>query len=780
MSFQVQVIDKTVKLLPGPALTAVKVAVQGPAAPPVPDGVKGDISVTGGVWKAVRDVYLHTVQTNGSDQRSLINSLLAAIDTSGGPVRAILPKGDITINDTLQVPNRIHLDATSPGATRLLRKNTFAAGVPMVENLTDSTTQYVADGIRIANIAFVNQWLNMPAWLSTGAGVAVADPEADYLPGGCLAPAVPATVTVTVDASGAVVSATIVSGGSGYTNNPVAWVEDAGGGYGCQLKLTASGGSVTGATVKSGGFGYSSGSPPTVTVAGGGANPATALYAANRRNPNHDTGGGAAIRLRSTIDAVIEGCSFTDFQKWAVNDEGNWRLTVRNNSFTRCGKSDITAACHRSTSYGQLRGGHNHFTHNTVTDARRLVCLIDTQHFIADFNHIEGWYESCFYVANKNDPSGIGADGQHTVIENNFARGGRRGDLVCTFVEGNGDTIIRHNHVEDVHGEFVSMSGGPVGKKESGWFVGFNTFVAATAREKRKPFGPFGERVTYQVDSGEEDDASWPTAGEQVEWGDTAVLKYKTQTTAASGAPVSAVIIGNRVSTRGGGYFSYLLGHQRGAANAQKNLQLVHNVGTDAPGCELYKADALASAFDPNSTFLVDGNVGFIRAASRHWRRVVAAEAKVNDTSVQNVFAAPSAFQARPKTLCRFTGLIRFASGTAAHDLLIGFALGGGATVAAITWLGEARPGTPNTLSTSNYNSNVWATADLQTIMAASNNGQKWVRIAGVVEFDQGGTITPQFQFSVAPGGPVQVLPGSVFELAEIAPAGASFGGGVT
>jgi hypothetical protein len=127
--------------------------------------------------------------------------------------------------------------------------NLTVSGIYLLQQYVNQTWENLAEGITATN-AVMSQWVSGAA--RTGSYRVVETP-------------LPITATaVAITNFGFVVSATVTSGGSGYTSPPVVTILG-GGGSGATATATVSNGVVTGITIVSAGGGYTS--TPTITIA---------------------------------------------------------------------------------------------------------------------------------------------------------------------------------------------------------------------------------------------------------------------------------------------------------------------------------------------------------------------------------------------------------------------------------------------------------------------------------------------------------------------------------
>lgn len=404
----------------------------------------------------------------------------------GGCVRN--PFGKIAVSAPVTIPDNVQWGSSDRNLSHVIITNTIGANLDVFTNETRSITtgELGAPGIRIFGLTFDGELREFPAWLSTSEGVAITDWEADYRVGGALAPTTIPTATAVIS-GGAITSVTPGGAGSGVTHPPAVWVT--GDGIGARITANIAAGAVTGYTVVDGGRDYTT---ATLEIAGGGADPTTALYAANRRNPGYASSGGI-FNFRKAINPIIEDCAFLRYGAMVILDSGCDRMVVRRNYFKECGQGDCAAHVLWAQSDGSISAPPAYFRQSTGTrfyendcvDLARGVALLNGIRQRAYSNNINGWGESAFFIANNADDY---------LIDGNFAKGGLLTDIACAFVEGAKSTRVRNNIVEDVDGSFVSTTG-------DGLDCSGNSFRAGASFTEKYPAGPFSERVGFGVGS---------------------------------------------------------------------------------------------------------------------------------------------------------------------------------------------------------------------------------------------------------------------------------------
>lgn len=143
-----------------------------------------------------------------------------------------------------------------------------------------------------------------------------------------------------------------------------------------------------------------------------------------------------------------------------------------------------------------------------------------------------------------------------------------------------------------------------------------------------------------------------------------------------------------------------------------------------------------------------------------------------NNSSAQNVFSSPSAISLNASTTYMFEAVyyITRSAGTTSHTLSTLFALSG--TLSSITYTAETTSTTGNTLGAV---SRIYGTGATATVVTAANTSATeniTVVLRGVIKTNSAGTLTPQIQYSAAPGGAPTVLANSYIRLIPIGSSG--------
>lgn len=139
-----------------------------------------------------------------------------------------------------------------------------------------------------------------------------------------------------------------------------------------------------------------------------------------------------------------------------------------------------------------------------------------------------------------------------------------------------------------------------------------------------------------------------------------------------------------------------------------------------------------------------------------------------NVATAQNWFPTAGSVAVAAAKSYFFEGLLYLtrAAGTTSHTTSMLF--GGTATLTAILY--EARCITGDTGLNSAVNATVQNAAGAVVVKAASTSATEVIvlHVKGIVRINAAGTLTPQFQYSVAPGGAPTVKSGSYFRLFPI------------
>jgi hypothetical protein len=154
--------------------------------------------------------------------------------------------------------------------------------------------------------------------------------------------------------------------------------------------------------------------------------------------------------------------------------------------------------------------------------------------------------------------------------------------------------------------------------------------------------------------------------------------------------------------------------------------------------------------------------------------RLNSSYAGANSTGAQSLFGVGVTVTANTVYEIDSYYILQKTAGSSSHTIGFGFGLGGGATLNnaayGILWSREATTGTSNAMSSfgplfafSTTGSNLVLTTSIAT------SGQTFTaRINGTLSVNAGGTITPQYTLSAAPGGAYSTLAGSFITIRSI------------
>ena len=146
----------------------------------------------------------------------------------------------------------------------------------------------------------------------------------------------------------------------------------------------------------------------------------------------------------------------------------------------------------------------------------------------------------------------------------------------------------------------------------------------------------------------------------------------------------------------------------------------------------------------------------------------------LNATGAQNVFGVSVTLST--STVYAFEAMYYFnkTAGTTSHTLGIGY--GGSATLNSILWnsVGVDGSATLPTRSTPGLAANAAATNQTITGATASAAATTFANIKGIVSINGGGTFTPQYTLSAAPGGAYSTMANSYFLIYPIGASGAN------
>jgi len=414
---------------------------------------------------------------------------------------AALPNGGIvnilagryTLNSQVTLRPNVWLKGASRQSVTAVVTNNLAGNQPVIVNQSFSSPngELGCPGIRISGVTFDGGARTFPNWLSRADGTPVTDPEADYRVGGCLAPTTIATATAVI-VDGEITEVNPVTTGSGYVYPPTVWITGDGRDAIARAVLGtgAETGQVVGYTIIAGrrGSGYTT---ATIEVAGGGADPAVALYAADRRNSQWRNTT-PMIRLQKCDRPLIEECGFLYYSGININDFGSDGLVVDRCYFEGGGQTDFASNCLRSASFGSIvspppdgrRASNTVFSRNYIKDWNRGTVMFDGDRQRYVDNTIEGWSEGCVRLS---------PGARDWQVARNVARRGRITDIVGQFMEAHGARgKVLDNTIEDSDGNMIRCLASHV-------LIRGNTFLAGSTMTEKVPFGPFSERVGFAI-----------------------------------------------------------------------------------------------------------------------------------------------------------------------------------------------------------------------------------------------------------------------------------------
>lgn len=701
------------------------------------------------------DPYAYGAVGNGSTIctaafQAAINAVAVA---GGGTVRFGL--GTFLIDDTLIIPSNVTLEGTHPLLSVLIVDAAMSTSLPAIRNENNSTDGSLTNtGIVFRNFTLRNERPDV-AWLSKADGTPVADPETDYLPGGCLAPTVQPEINLTLT-DGVITGAAVDVAGSGVDYPVAIWVT--GDGKLADLRGVISAGALSSVTITNGGEGFTT---ATAVVAGGGADPVTALYAADRRNPGYKDGGGIGIQLTTCDQPLIEHVIFEGFGGNAIVDRGCDALLVQHCRFEDGGQSDFVGSCLWSQSFGTPPGGASFrystrtaFRYNHVVNHSRSVVSFGGKNPCFEGNVIEGWGESCVFTNEYVE---------NYTVRGNVASGGRITDIVCQFVEGVNDGLITGNTVYDCDGEFASVGG------SSKTAIVNNTFtpIADADRDGTLPFGPFSERVAFGAGGS-------PVAGTQRGQTEYAAISIVEQASGDTNRPKRCLVSGNRIGANASGAYKWMVTFSQGAANAIEGVSIVHNDLSDAPTTELFNVEQAEDCLNRNKPFIVRDNVG---APETHMLSNIADHNVTDNVGAQDLFDDPAAVNLWGLSRYKVAGDLIIVTGSNAHDVGIGFTASEALASISCTFL--SYDAALNTIVTTQNTIDV-DTAAITDVITGSTATRHVIKVAGIIETDAATTITPQFALSAITGVTVRVKAPSTLRFIYDGPAGRESVGNVT
>ena len=208
---------------------------------------------------------------------------------------------------------------------------------------------------------------------------------------------------------------------------------------------------------------------------------------------------------------------------------------------------------------------------------------------------------------------------------------------------------------------------------------------------------------------------------------------------------------------------------------AFSNAKLRPNIGTTTLAALQFTAgDVLATP--AAGAFEYDG-IAFYGTPTASRRGLIPAESfrlqASNNTlsdvnTAQNVFSSPSAITLDASTSYMFEAVyyISRAAGTTSHTLSTLFALGG--TLTSITYTADTTSTTGNTLGAVSRIYGTGATATIVTAASTTASENITVVLRGIIKTNASGTVTPQIQYSAAPGGVPTLLANSYIKFVPL------------
>jgi hypothetical protein len=152
--------------------------------------------------------------------------------------------------------------------------------------------------------------------------------------------------------------------------------------------------------------------------------------------------------------------------------------------------------------------------------------------------------------------------------------------------------------------------------------------------------------------------------------------------------------------------------------------------------------------------------------------RLDSALAGANVNTVQNIFGVGVTLSASTVYAFEIVAVLSKTAGTTSHNFQIGF--GGTATLNNIFW--ESLSGAFSTAATLSATNMAYATSAAATTIGSGNTATLYahLRVAGTVSVNAGGTFTPQYTLSAAPGGAYSTQAGSYVLIYPIGASGAN------
>jgi hypothetical protein len=151
--------------------------------------------------------------------------------------------------------------------------------------------------------------------------------------------------------------------------------------------------------------------------------------------------------------------------------------------------------------------------------------------------------------------------------------------------------------------------------------------------------------------------------------------------------------------------------------------------------------------------------------------RVQAANNTLADnTSAQNVFSSPAAVGLAASTAYEFEAVYYIArvAGGNSRTIAVLFALGGGGSLSSITYVAEASSTASNILGAVSRIRGTAVTATTVTGASTDTDQNVIITLRGTMKVNAAGTVTPQIQYSAAPGATSTLLPNSYIKFVPL------------
>jgi hypothetical protein len=145
-----------------------------------------------------------------------------------------------------------------------------------------------------------------------------------------------------------------------------------------------------------------------------------------------------------------------------------------------------------------------------------------------------------------------------------------------------------------------------------------------------------------------------------------------------------------------------------------------------------------------------------------------------NVATAQNVFGVSVTLST--STVYAFEGIYLFTKIAGATSHTVGTGFGGSATLNNIGYSSQGVLSSTNPISTSNFGDFLGTTATATAVTGALGSATAYaiLKVKGTVSINGGGTFTPQYILSAAPGGAYSTVAGSYFLIYPIGASGAN------